>query len=547
MFSTVDVTNYGAKPNDGGDDSGAIQAAINASNSGDTIFFPAGTYNVDKRVQLKGGRTYQGAGDNTVLQGGDPTIEIFHIAGQSDITIEDMNFNGQGMVIDGGTDNDIVINNNTFQVNASGANSNGITFTTLLTNSSITNNTFSPINGFCGIYGYYWNGLTIANNEFINGEQGIHLDNLNNSGDNLLIEQNYFTGMKRMGVEYQGGGHNLILQDNWYENPALSSNAADNVDVIAYSIIGDRSTGTIARRNVMIAEAKPDGIGVRLDYEVGGDNTTVTDNYIDGGDMGIVDTDGNGSSVSATNNFITDVKATTFGGGMSTSNNGSGVQLDWSISRGKPGRNKRYGSTSSGGLTNNTSTSSSSSTPAPTTPAPTTPAPVTPAPTPAPPASSTPTTPSKPATPPVADPAPTYVSALKSAWMVNGLGPAEMNHSNGKKGAADGGTITLNGQKYSKGIGVHAGSSLTYKLNGNYTKFMSDIGVDDEVGKHGSVDFEVFVDGVKVYDSGVMTAHTITKSLDIDLSGAKKLTLVVTDGGDGTNSDHADWANARLV
>ncbi|MFH1836202.1 MAG: NPCBM/NEW2 domain-containing protein, partial [Methanobacteriota archaeon] len=36
--------------------------------------------------------------------------------------------------------------------------------------------------------------------------------------------------------------------------------------------------------------------------------------------------------------------------------------------------------------------------------------------------------------------------------------------------------------------------------------------------------------------------------VDVDVSGVKKLRLVVTDGGDrGGYGDHADWADAKLI
>jgi hypothetical protein len=33
----------------------------------------------------------------------------------------------------------------------------------------------------------------------------------------------------------------------------------------------------------------------------------------------------------------------------------------------------------------------------------------------------------------------------------------------------------------------------------------------------------------------------------VDTSGVRILTLRVTDGGDGKNFDHADWADARVT
>src|SRR5262249_47507514 len=95
-----------------------------------------------------------------------------------------------------------------------------------------------------------------------------------------------------------------------------------------------------------------------------------------------------------------------------------------------------------------------------------------------------------------------YLSALPITVNSNGWGPAEMNRSNGEQGASDGKKITLNTTQYDFGIGVHATSDITFNLNGQYSTFFSDVGIDDEVGNNGSVDFQVYVDGVLKFDSG---------------------------------------------
>jgi hypothetical protein len=85
-------------------------------------------------------------------------------------------------------------------------------------------------------------------------------------------------------------------------------------------------------------------------------------------------------------------------------------------------------------------------------------------------------------------------------------------------------------------------------LNAQYQTFLADIGVDDEVGNAGSVVFQVFLDDLKVFDSGLMTGASATRSISVDVTGHNKMQLIVTDGGtNGIDSDHADWANARLT
>ncbi|CAN5379540.1 hypothetical protein BH09PLA1_BH09PLA1_35040 [soil metagenome] len=141
-----------------------------------------------------------------------------------------------------------------------------------------------------------------------------------------------------------------------------------------------------------------------------------------------------------------------------------------------------------------------------------------------------------------------YLSDL--SWVgtpQNGWGPVERDMSNGGNGAFDGRPLMLNGVVYGKGLGAHAQSSITYNLAGAYSRFTSDVGVDDEAAGAASIVFQVFVDDVKVFDSGTMIGSTATKHVDVSVAGANQLRLVINDGGNGNTDDHGDWAGARLT
>ena len=132
----------------------------------------------------------------------------------------------------------------------------------------------------------------------------------------------------------------------------------------------------------------------------------------------------------------------------------------------------------------------------------------------------------------------------------NSWGPVERNRSNGEQQAADGRPLTLNSKVYGQGYGVHSGSELRFSLQGAAgavcNNFTAEVGVDDEVGTRGSVIFQVFADGVKLYDSGVMTGSSVTKQVNVGVVGRHELRLVVTDAGNGISYDHADWADPQL-
>ena len=140
-----------------------------------------------------------------------------------------------------------------------------------------------------------------------------------------------------------------------------------------------------------------------------------------------------------------------------------------------------------------------------------------------------------------------YLSDLAYTVVANGWGPVEKDTSNGENASGDGQPITLNGTVYAKGLGAHAAADIRYAANGACTSFSTKVGVDDESGTYGSVVFQVYADGVKLADSGLMTATTATKTLTVDLTGRTTLQLVLTNGGDTNDYDHGDWADAQVT
>jgi hypothetical protein len=142
------------------------------------------------------------------------------------------------------------------------------------------------------------------------------------------------------------------------------------------------------------------------------------------------------------------------------------------------------------------------------------------------------------------------VGAQPLAWQQllsasSGWGPVERDLSNGEQAPADGRTLSLGGQTYALGYGVHAPSSLVFSLGEQCQTLAADVGVDDEVSG-GSVTFQVWADGEQLYDSGLMRGSDDAKRLSVNVAGKKQLKLVVTAGADGPSQDHADWAAPTL-
>lgn len=99
---------------------------------------------------------------------------------------------------------------------------------------------------------------------------------------------------------------------------------------------------------------------------------------------------------------------------------------------------------------------------------------------------------------------------------------------------------------YRHGIGTHANSFQVFDIGKLFRKFSFDYGIDTEAGPQGSVTFEVWGDGKKLFASKKITRYEYPRHADVDVSGVRMLRLVVTDADDGIADDHADWLNPKL-
>ncbi|CAM3235355.1 Glycosyl hydrolase family 98 putative carbohydrate-binding module domain-containing protein [Deinococcus saxicola] len=145
-----------------------------------------------------------------------------------------------------------------------------------------------------------------------------------------------------------------------------------------------------------------------------------------------------------------------------------------------------------------------------------------------------------------------YVSAT------NGWGPVEFDRSNGEQTQFDGKPLTIGGQVFAKGLGVHASSTtmsnIKYDLDKRCVTLSGKVGIDDEVGNRGSVVFRVleddpqkYLNGRELYNSGVVRGGAAAQSFTANVKDVTTLRLEVSDAGDNMNFDHADWADLQLT
>jgi hypothetical protein len=99
---------------------------------------------------------------------------------------------------------------------------------------------------------------------------------------------------------------------------------------------------------------------------------------------------------------------------------------------------------------------------------------------------------------------------------------------------------------YARGIGMHANSRISYRVPDGAVALCAVVGLPDSSGscRIGSVVFEVRDEA----DRPVVTTRVIRSGdpavpLRADLRGAREVSLVVLDGGDGIDCDHGTWGD----
>jgi hypothetical protein len=117
--------------------------------------------------------------------------------------------------------------------------------------------------------------------------------------------------------------------------------------------------------------------------------------------------------------------------------------------------------------------------------------------------------------------------------------------------------LKINRMVYQHGMGMHAPCELLYAIKPEYQRFVALAGADENLisisngsnlAKYPSVVFKLFIDGKQAAASPVMRIQSPAWRFDVEIpEGAKVISLVAMDAGDGSREDFADWANVGFV
>jgi Gpi18-like mannosyltransferase len=134
-----------------------------------------------------------------------------------------------------------------------------------------------------------------------------------------------------------------------------------------------------------------------------------------------------------------------------------------------------------------------------------------------------------------------YLSDLSPIKAAQDWGKLQKNRSVNKN------YLKVHGYHFRKGLGTHANSTIEYFVNKRWKYLEGFCGIDDEENKGNKVEFIIYADGKEVYRTETVKGWGNPRYFIVPIKKVNKLKLVVRDGGDGINFDHADWLNIRLL
>ncbi len=104
----------------------------------------------------------------------------------------------------------------------------------------------------------------------------------------------------------------------------------------------------------------------------------------------------------------------------------------------------------------------------------------------------------------------------------------------------------IGGKTYAKGLALYSRTEMTYRLPAGAKKFTAFAGIDDCVRDVGGVRLEISADGKKLFDKSI-SGGDAPADIDLDVSGAKRLSILVDYGTGLDAGDYLDLAEARIL
>jgi alpha-galactosidase len=112
-----------------------------------------------------------------------------------------------------------------------------------------------------------------------------------------------------------------------------------------------------------------------------------------------------------------------------------------------------------------------------------------------------------------------------------------------------GDTMRIAGVRHLRGLGLQSVAVMPLQLDGRGTRFQALVGADDRGNPEIPVRFLVLGDGRVLFESAPMRVGAVPVEVDIDITGIRRLGLLVLDdvGGIYNKRTYANWVDARIT
>lgn len=109
-----------------------------------------------------------------------------------------------------------------------------------------------------------------------------------------------------------------------------------------------------------------------------------------------------------------------------------------------------------------------------------------------------------------------------------------------------GAPLVLDGREFNKGLAIHSRTTLVYDLDRRFSRLRALAGIDPRAGAQGHVRLVLSGDGRALMDQPI-AANQPAQSLDVDVAGVKRLTVLVDFGDNLDLGDHLILGQPRLT
>ncbi len=108
------------------------------------------------------------------------------------------------------------------------------------------------------------------------------------------------------------------------------------------------------------------------------------------------------------------------------------------------------------------------------------------------------------------------------------------------------GPMELDGKTYTKGLALHSRTELVYRLPDKFRRLRATVGIDDRVRPRGHARLVISGDGRVLFET-TLTGTEPPKPLDLDLTGVRRISILVDYGDELDVSDHVDLCDVRVL